>query len=377
MKKKQFQFFIITAPGLEALCAAEAVALGLEEVLPVAGGVTCRGGLRELYAANLHLRTATRIVVRFDAFKATDFPELFRKVLRLPWGTFVRPDTAIEIRASAHRSRLIHTGRIIETVRAAVERALGRNVAGTGYSGFTQLILIRFDEDSCTISCDSSGDLLHKRGYRSAVGPAPLRETLAAATLLLLGWDGSIPLCDPLCGSGTIVVEGGLIASRQPPGRHRSFAFMRWPGYRSGLWQALIAEADLKVSPSPSPIYASDYDQRVLAVAAQNARQAGVGELIDFRCSDLNILPVRSGPGLVLCNPPYGIRLEQGEDLYVLYRQLGEGFRRAFPDWTIAFIAPEEHLAQATGLELHSRVQLVNGGLTVALYTGTAPSFQS
>lgn len=374
MKKKQSKFFIITAPGLESVCAAEAVALGLDEVLPAAGGVTFSGGLRELYAANLHLRTATRIVLRFDEFKATDFPELFRKALRLPWGSFLRPDTAIEIRASAHRSRLIHTGRIVETVSAAIARALGRSLHGEGRSGFTQLILVRFDEDSCTISCDSSGELLHKRGYRSAAGAAPLRETLAAASLLLLGWDGSIPLCDPLCGSGTIVVEGGLIASQQPPGRNRHFAFMHWPGYRSGLWQALLAEADRMVVSSPLPIYASDHDDRVLAVAVQNARQAGVAEMIDFSCSDLHSLPIRFGPGLVLCNPPYGIRLEQGEDLRGLYRNLGDGFRRAFPGWTIAFIAPEEHLALATGLELYIRARLVNGGLAVALYTGDIPS---
>lgn len=373
MKKKQSQFFIITSPGLEELCAAEAVALGLNDVLSVAGGVTCSGGLRELYAANLHLRTATRVVVRFDEFKATDFPELFRKVLRLPWGSFLRPDTAVEIRASAHRSRLIHTGRIVETVSAAIDRALGRGVTRDGHHGFTQLILVRFDEDSCTISCDSSGELLHKRGYRSASGPAPLRETLAAASLLLLGWDGSIPLCDPLCGSGTIAVEAGLIASRRPPGRHRTFAFMHWPGYRSGLWQTLTAEADCKIMRSPSPIYASDQDDRVLAVATQNARQAGVAEMINFSCSNLNSLPKRPGPGLVLCNPPYGIRLENGEDLSGLYRDLGDGFLRAFPGWTIAFIAPEEHLALSTGLTLHRRARLVNGGLAVALYTGTLP----
>ncbi|PKN11362.1 MAG: hypothetical protein CVU69_12780 [Deltaproteobacteria bacterium HGW-Deltaproteobacteria-4] len=373
MKKKESDFFVITAPGLEEVCSAEAVALGLKGVSLSLGGVAFSGGLRELYAANLHLRTATRILVRLGNFRATDFPELFHKALRLPWGSFLRPDTLIEVRATAHRSRLIHTGRIVETVSAVIARALGGSSPRDGSAGFKQLILIRFEDDSCTISFDSSGELLHKRGYRSASGPAPLRETLAAASLLLLGWDGSIPLCDPMCGSGTIAVEGGLIATHRAPGRHRPFAFMHWPGYRPGLWQALTADADRNIIAPAAPIFASDSDYCVLSVAAQNVQQAGIAEMIDLCLSELQSLPVRSGPGLVLCNPPYGIRLEQGEDLHALYRSLGDGFKCAFPGWTIAFISPDEHLAAATGLEVHPRARLVNGGLAVVLYTATLP----
>lgn len=373
MKKKKSQFFAVSAPGLEKICETEAVALGLEEVQSSGGGVAFSGGLRELYLANLHLRTATRVLVRLGNFKATDFPDLFRKALRLPWGSFLRPDTAIEIRATSHRSRLIHTGRIAETVAAAIDRALGRSAGFTEDPGFKQLILVRFEDDSCTISCDSSGDLLHKRGYRLSAGAAPLRETLAAASLLLLGWDGAIPLCDPLCGSGTIAVEGALIATKQPPGRYRHFAFMHWPGYRLGLWQALVSEADRRAITPASPIYASDSDSRVLAVAGQNALQAGVETLINFDCSSMDSLSARTGPGLVLCNPPYGIRLERGEDLLALYRDLGAGFKRAFPGWTIAFIAPDDKLAAATELDVSTCARLLNGGLSVSLYVATAP----
>lgn len=373
MKKKRSQFFVVAAPGLEKVCEAEALSLGLEEVQSSSGGVVFSGGLRELYLANLHMRTATRVLVRLGDFKATDFPDLFRKALRLPWGSFLRPDTAIEVRATSHRSRLIHTGRIAETVAAAIDRALGRSAGFTAVPGFKQMILVRFEDDSCTISCDSSGELLHKRGYRLSTGAAPLRETLAAASLLLLGWDGTVPLCDPLCGSGTIAVEGALLAAKQPPGRHREFAFMHWPGYRQGLWQALTSDADRRVVTSAAPIFASDSDSCVLAIAEQNAQQAGVNTLIDFHCSDLLSLPVRRGPGLVLCNPPYGIRLERGEDLLALYKDLGEGFKRAFPGWTIAFISPDDKLAMATGLDVSMCARLLNGGLSVSLWVATVP----
>lgn len=373
MKKSQSRFFVVCAPGLETICGTEAVALGLDEVRPAAGGAEFSGGLRDLYLANLHLRTATRILVRLGELKATDFPDLFRKVLRLPWGSFLRPDTTVEIRATAHRSRLIHTGRIIETVNAAILRALGRSTESEVSGGFKQLILVRFEDDLCTISCDSSGELLHKRGYRSVAGAAPIRETLAAASLLLLGWDGSIPLCDPLCGSGTIAVEGALIAKNRPPGRERRFAFMHWPGYRPGLWQALTQDADRKITLPLAPIYASDNDSSVLSLARQNAQQAGVADVVDFNCAELQSLPVRTEPGLVLCNPPYGIRLEHGEDLRALYQNLGRGFKRAFPGWTIAFIAPDDHLALATRLEVQTRARLFNGGLPVSLYTAINP----
>lgn len=374
MKKKESQFFVVTAPGLEKVCAGEALALGLKEVHPTSGGVTFSGGLQDLYTANLHIRTATRVLVRIGDFKATDFPELFRKALRLPWGSFLRPETQFEVRATAHRSRLLHTGRIVETINAAIERAMGRGGAASDDSGsLKQLILVRFEDDSCTISCDSSGDLLHKRGYRSVSGAAPLRETLAAASLLLLGWDGSIPLCDPLCGSGTIAIEGGLIATNKPPGRHRFFAFMHWPGYRHGLWQGMVQSSDSKVVIPSSQIFASDSDSQVLSLAQKNAQQCGVAGAINFSCSELQSLPPRPGPGLVLCNPPYGIRLEKGEDLLVLYKKLGDGFKQAFPGWTIAFIAPDERLAQATRLDVQIRARLFNGGLAVSLCSAFIP----
>ena len=238
MKKDCEQpLFAITAPGLEALCAGELTALGLAN-RPVPGGVEFHGGLREIYLANLWLRTATRVVVRLDSFRCRSFPDLFQRTRRLPWGQFLRTQTRVEVSASSRGSRLFHTDRIADTVREAIGHDSAVSLAPC-----TQRLLVRFEDDICQLSVDSSGELLHRRGYRQDAAPAPLRETLAAAMLLLAGWDGRERLLDPLCGSGTLPIEAALLAGRRPPGAQRTFAFMDWPGYRPGLWQALQVEA--------------------------------------------------------------------------------------------------------------------------------------
>lgn len=360
------QFFAITAPGLEEVCAAELAALEMTGVRVVAGGVEFAGGLRELYAANLQLRTASRVVVRAGTVRARDFAELFGRTARLPWGKFIRPGTRLRVRAVSHRSRLLHTGRIAETVAAAVDRALGRTRMPE--QGVEQLLLARFEEDLCELSVDSSGELLHRRGWRLAPGAAPLRETLAAGLLLLLGWDGASPLVDPMCGSGTLVIEGALLARRLPPGRQRVFAFMSWPGYRPGLWQAIVAEADRGVRPAPALILGADQDGAVVGAVRENAERAGVLADLELRHQELAALVPPVGPGLVLCNPPYGGRLGSGRDLRPLFRHLGESFRRSFAGWQLAFLAPDEALARATGLPLVAVATLSNGGIPVTLY---------
>jgi putative N6-adenine-specific DNA methylase len=324
------------------------------------------GELRDLYRANLWLRTASRVVVRFGGFRSRDFPELYRKALQLPWGRFVRPATRVKLRVSSHRSRLLHTGRIATTVSEAIERALGR--AAPPADGPEQLILVRFEDDACLISIDSSGELLHRRGYREETGHAPLRETLAAALLLMLGWDGSAPLLDPMCGSGTLPIEAALLAGNRPPGGQREFSFMAWPRYRPGLWQALLTEAARDERQSGSLIRGADHDPATLAAARRNAERAGVQDRIDFSVGELAQTPAADGSGLLLCNPPYGLRLGREEDLRPLFRSLGEVCRRSLPGWRIAFLAPAEALARATGLPLRPVAALNNGGIAVTLW---------
>jgi putative N6-adenine-specific DNA methylase len=358
--------FAVTAPGLEGVCAGELARLGVSGIQPVVGGVEFEGALDDLYRANLCLRSASRLLVRLGEIRARDFPDLFGKAKRLPWGKFIRPATALEVRSTSRGSRLVHTGRIGETIAAAADRALGRRIAPV--DGITQQVLARFENDLCQISIDSSGELLHRRGYRRQTMQAPLRETLAAGLLLLLGWDGRMPLVDPMCGSGTLVIEGALLARQLPPGGHRTFACMEWPGFRPGLWQAVLTAALRQTLPAGPIIVGADRDAAAIAVASDNAGRAGVLSDIELRRHDLAEMQAPAGPGLLLCNPPYGARLAAGEDLRPLFRKLGTLCHHSFAGWQIAFLAPDEKLAQATGLSPTPLAYLSNGGIPVKLF---------
>ena len=358
--------FAVVSPGLESICAGELATLGLAGLEPTTGGIAFTGRLADLYRASLHLRVASRLLVRFACFRCRAFPDLYRAAVRLPWGRFVRADTPLRFRVACRNSRLLHTGRVAETLQAAADHALGRATLPVDDDG--QLVLVRVVDDLVELSIDSSGELLHRRGYRTSVTAAPLRETLAAGVLQLLDWDGAAPLADPLCGTGTFLLEAALLATRRAPGLVRQFAFMRWPGYRSGLWNQLCQEARQAERPCPRGIAGSDADAAALAAARANLAQAGLQDVVALQQQPLSAQPVHSGQGLVLCNPPYGKRLVVAGPLTDYFAALGRELQRAFPGWRKALLCPEPRLASATGLPLHELAQLDNGGLRVGLY---------
>lgn len=366
MKQRLDRYFAVTQPGFEALCAAELAQLGIAPVRQLDGGVEFEGGLRELYQANLWLRTASRVLVRVGDTHVRDFPGLYRKLVKMPWGRFLRPGAQFEVRASCHRSRLNHSGRVAETATAAIEQSLGSAPAA---HGSRPLVLVRLEDDHCQLSVDSSGELLHRRGYRQAAVKAPLRENLAAGVLLALGWHGDKPLVDAMTGSGTFAIEAALLASNQPPGRQRTFAFMEWPRYRDGLWRTLLAQADrLRIDQAgPVRIRAVDTNPQAIDAARKNAASAGVASLIDFSVQEMQTLQAPAEEGLIVCNPPYGERLGEKDDLVGLYRELGQLYNVAFSDWQAALLCPGGPLAQATGLKLHKILQFTNGGLKISL----------
>jgi putative N6-adenine-specific DNA methylase len=368
--KQTEKLFAIVSPGLEQICVRELSELGLNDLEGVTGGVGFAGRLAELYRVNLWLRTAGRIVVRFASFRCRDFPELYRHGCRLPWGRFVRGETNVEFRVTCRNSRLMHTTRVAETLRAAVDQSLGRDSATAGER--RQLVLARIVDDVVELSIDSSGELLHRRGFRTHVAAAPLRETLAAGILNLLAWNGTEQLADPLCGTGTFLLEGALMATQKAPGLDRDFAFMRWPGWRPGLWQQLCEEARREEHPCPAGIFGADSDADALAAACVNLAQAGLDHAVTLEQRALELQPVHDGGGLVVCNPPYGKRLVTAEPLELYFAGLGRELQRAYPGWRKALLCPEPGLAKATGLPLHKVAELDNGGLRVGLYATKA-----
>ena len=360
-------FYAIVSPGLENVCATELSALQITPQEIDVGGIAFAGRLRELYRANLWLRTASRILVRFAEFRSRDFPDLYRRAKRLPWGRFIRPETAVSFRVTCHSSRLNHTTRIAETLESALNQALGRST--NPVSKNPQLVLVRIVDDQVTLSIDSSGELLHRRGYRQSVTVAPLRETLAAGVLMLLGWNGTEPLTDPLCGSGSFLLEGALLARQQASGLNRSFAFMAWPGYRQGLWKLLCDEARRGEVDVNVAINGADENPKAVASAKANCQRCGVADQVVIDQIPLSRQSVHDGQGLLVCNPPYGKRLDLGENPEVYYAELGQQLQRTYPDWQLAMICSDPKLVKATGLPFKKIARLDHGGLTVGLFT--------
>ena len=375
--------FVVTAPGLDQLAANELLQLGLiPQIEP--GGVTFKTDDEGMYRANLYSRTASRILARVGQFfYATTFGDLREKAGRLPWERFLKPGQPVSIRVTCHKSKLIHSDAVAERIAGAIydrmgkesplKKAIGDEVTNPGagdiHQADVQLIVVRVVNDQVLVSMDSSGELLHRRGYRQAVAKAPLRETLAAGMLLASGWDGRSPLMDPFCGSGTIPIEAALMALGIPPGLNRRFAFMDWPGYDEVLWQSLLAS----VAPIPAldlKIFASDRDAGAVRMARENAARAGVEEYIQFDCQAVSAITPPVGPGWVVTNPPYGIRVSEGRDLRNLYAQFGNVLRANCPGWHLAVLCSDPLLMGQIGIKLDSTFSMINGGVGVRLGQG-------
>ena len=381
--------FAPCAPGLEHHVSGELVALGIRRTHLRHGGVSFEGTTRQLYAANMWLRTATRVVVRMGRFEARSFPDLERELRQVPWATWLDPDIPVRLRVTSTGSQLYHRGAIAERVLRVLgnpDAALVDEAAPADRpdpdadeddvdEGDEQLIIIRVVHDQFTISMDSSGAPLYQRGWRRQTAKAPLRETMAAALLLASGWDGTTPLIDPMCGSGTIAIEAALLARGIPPGHQRDFGFVRWPSFEPGTWASVAGEAsralDGAAVRSVPALVLRDRDAGAIKAARANAERAGVLDDLDLGVDAISSLtrPTGAAPGWIITNPPYGARVKGGADLRDLYARTGDILRDQFPGWSAGLLVADRALANQAKLDWTVRLRTSNGGIPVELLT--------
>lgn len=370
----------VCAPGLEALLGRELQVLGLlgaKSAWPAwtkqgSGGVEFQGALEDVCRANLRLRVADRVLVRLGEFRASSFEDLRRISARLPWKRFLSKGRPVAFRVDCRKSKLYHEGAVAERLAGAISDCLGREtrvakLSEDGSGNLPQIIVVRVENDLCSVSLDSSGTPLRKRGWRLATAKAPLAETLASAMVLASGWDRTSPLLDPFCGSGTIAIEAALLARNAAPGLCRKFAFMDWPGFDQDLWESLKSDAAGEGTAAAPKIMASDRDAGAIESAQANAKRAGVADRIEFACKAVSAIDPPAGPGWVVTNPPYGVRLGSSKDLRNLYARLGQVLGAKCQGWHATVLCGSSSLIGAAGLGLEPVLSTMNGGLKVSL----------
>jgi putative N6-adenine-specific DNA methylase len=389
------RIFASTAPGLESIAAGELKGLGTRGRQEI-GGVAFTADLQRLYEANLWLRTASRVLVRLGSFHASTFYELERRAKKLPWADFLPPGSAVRIRVTCRKSKLYHSDAVAERVLSAITGSGARVVEGSAAEiddeestdasenadasdiqptikrEADQLFVVRIVHDQCEVSADSSGDLLHRRGYRRETAKAPLRETIAAAMVLASGWKGDEPLLDPMCGSGTIPIEAAMIARNIAPGLSRGFQFMDWPGFDPERWNEILANAQAAVTDFSGQILGADRDAGAVEAAARNAERAGVSEEVRFSQEAVSgsiaaIDEPAKESGWILTNPPYGIRVGESDDLRNLYAALGSSLKSK-PGWRLGVLTSDSALVRQTRLSLRPRFSTSNGGIPVSFF---------
>jgi putative N6-adenine-specific DNA methylase len=359
-----FEIFLATAPGLESILCDEAKANGFRAPKAVDGGVRIEGRWHDVWRANLMIRGASRILARVAAFRATHLTDLEKLARKVPWGDVLRSGVPFRVEASCKASRIYHSGAAAQRIENAIGAALHASPAPEA----EVCIRARIEKDLCTISVDTSGELLHKRGFKEAVAKAPMRENLAALFLRQCGYDGCETVLDPMCGSGTFVIEAAEIAAGLLPGRARSFAFEQLATFDESRWQTL------RTSKQPNTLalrfYGSDRDAGAIAMSRANAERAGVAGFTEFSKHSVSEIAAPEGaPGLVIVNPPYGSRIGDTKQLKPLYRALGQKLMGDFPGWRVGLITTDAPLARATGLPFKPPAAPVpHGGLRVTLF---------
>lgn len=367
--KTDFPLIATAAFGLEAVVARELAQLGYETKTSQ-GRISFSGDASAIARANLWLRSSDRVQIKLAEFPATTFDQLFDAVRALPWGDWLPRDASFPVTGKSHKSVLHSVPACQSIIKKAVVNALGKRYKLTTLPETGPTFPIQFDlrDDKCLLLLDTSGPSLHKRGYRTLVGEAPLKETLAAALIQLSRWHPDRMLVDPCCGTGTIPIEAALIGLNRAPGRHRRFAASDWPMVPAATWQAALDEADSLATPDRElRIYGSDRDGAVLKLARAHLAAAGLTGKVFFETKPLSDFRSKIKYGVMITNPPYGERLGDRKEAETLYQEMGRKMAE-LEGWGCYVLTAHQDFEAFFGRRADKKRKLYNGQLRCDFY---------
>ncbi|MHC6179956.1 THUMP domain-containing class I SAM-dependent RNA methyltransferase [Clostridium sp. JNZ X4-2] len=355
--------------GLESIVARELKNLGYEDLRIENGRVIFQGDEMDIVTCNLWLRTADRVLIRMAEFKAESFEELFQGTLSVEWGSLMPEDAFMHVTGKSIKSKLHSVPDCQSIVKKAVVESMKNkyNIGRFEETGAEYKIEVGILKDVVTLTVDTSGEGLHKRGYRKNSGEAPIKETLAAAMVLLSKWEPSSVLADPMCGSGTIAIEAALIGKNIAPGLNRSFVSEQWNIIPQDLWRDLRKFALNSINNNEFRILASDIDGRVIRTAMNNAEKAGVQDYIAFQKMPVQKFSSKKSCGFIISNPPYGERLGEREEAEKLYEDMGRVFSE-LKDWNYFIITAHDKFEEHFGKKSDKNRKLYNGRLKCYYY---------
>jgi len=370
----KYTIIATSAFGLESIVARELRKLGYEDLGIENGRVSFTGDERDIVRCNMWLRTADRVLIEIARFKATDFEELFQGVLKVPWENIIPNDGKMHITGKTVRSKLFSLSACQSVVKKAVIEAMKRKYGPSEFpeTGPVYKIEVSLLKDTVSLTIDTTGPGLHKRGYRQDKGEAPLRETLAAGIVLLSGWKPDRILVDPLCGSGTIAIEAALIGKNIAPGLKRSFVSETWWQIPEHIWHLVREEAQKQINDVSFRILASDHDALVLKKARENSQRAGVSDYVVFQKLSVNEFRSRKKYGYIICNPPYGERLGETSEVEKLYRTMGTAFSQ-LDMWSFFILTAHSGFQQLFGRKATKNRKLYNGMIQCYFYEYFGP----
>ncbi len=366
-----YSLFVTCPRGLEAPLSQELEQLKCQDIRAVDGGVACKGGMEQVYRINLHSRTASRVLLRLTKSGYRSEQDIYKAAKNIRWTDWFDLEQTFKVKVEGKRAQvksLDFVGLKIKDAVCDVFRDACSARPSVGKIRPDIRIHAFIDERDIQIFIDTSGEALFKRGYRQDTGEAPMRENLAAGLLLLAGYDGTQPFQDPFCGSGTIVIEAAWIATRRAPGLMRRFGFEKLKNFDAALWKKLQHEAETQIRPAPAPISGSDNDRYMIRAAVANAQAAEVDTFIRFEVKDAQDSRPNGEGGILISNPPYGVRLAEVQALQALYPQLGAWLKQHYAGWLAGMFTGDRDMPKFMRLSPKRKIPLYNGNLDCRLF---------